>query len=75
MNYTKGKWKVNIPMATIATYDTIIAKVIVTKGNVNEMKANANLIAASPRMIEFIQNLARQGNKEASDFIQTLDLS
>lgn len=39
-----------------------------------EYKANANLIAASPRMLEFIQKLANSGNKEAKDFIQTLDL-
>ena len=43
-------------------------------GSFETQKANAHLIAASPRMIEFIAGLASKGNAEAVEFLQTLDL-
>lgn len=75
MNYTKGKWTVsgNSIVARQGGYVIELAKL--TPFHQGESEANAHLIASSPRMIEFIQKLAREGNKEASDFIQTLDLS
>lgn len=40
----------------------------------SEALANAHLIAASPRMLEFIRHLADNGNQEARDFMHTLGL-
>ncbi len=78
MNYTKGTWYfglVNLPdkdaYFLIKTDKHTIAKI----SNLNdgfETEANAELIAASPRMIEFIQQLAREGNVKAQKFIKTL---
>ena len=61
--WANGWWVQNI--------DTKAGKWILTE----EAKANAHLIAACPRMVEFIKGLASEGNKEALSFIQTLDLS
>ncbi len=78
INYTKGKWEVGesfdggqeYPIYSEDGYELI--RVFIHNG---EQKANAHLIANSPRMIEFIQRLSDKGNQEARDFIQTLDLS
>ncbi len=73
-HYTKGEWKLELRPADnvyrIRTDNDIIADVFGTNG---EDKANAHLIAAAPRMIKFIRQLADNGNLEAKDFIQTLD--
>ena len=50
----------------------IIAVVSMTN---DDFTANANLIASAPRMIEFIKQLAKEGDQKAKDFLQTLDLS
>ena len=88
-DYTKGEWQrepVNDQMIAVLEMDEeagfetwkYIAEVdpCGDKRFTNEeCEANAQLIASSPRMIEFIQQLANNGNQEAKDFIQTLDLS
>lgn len=79
MEYTRGEWKVDRfsggQLEIISpSKETVICRLGLI-GFPEENKANAHLIAASPRMIEFIQWLANNGNQEAGDFIQTLDLS
>jgi hypothetical protein len=70
MEYTKGQWE--IKSQEIVSGNKIIATVSM---NQDEFKANANLIASSPRMFEFIQLQAKQGNTQAIDFLKTLALS
>jgi hypothetical protein len=78
MNHTKGEWKIedgtqvvvgNRLIANTGGYTTNY------KETRTENEANAQLIAASPRMIEFIHNEATLGNQSAIDFIMTLDSS
>lgn len=75
MECTKGGWTIK-PIGGGIT--PLIYEITDNSGTfIGRVKtlANARLIAASPRMIEFIQKLANEGNKEAEDFLQTLDLS
>ena len=84
---TKGEWTIGYIdqknefgnfMLTVKSGNQVIA-ICDMDGWGKQLKeqrlANAHLIASSPRMVEFIRKLAKQGNKEASDFLQTLDLS
>ncbi len=81
MNYTKGEWKVfsaggdEFYVEDITQLNGRSPGQRSTRLSAVTTEANSHLIAASPRMIEFIEQLANSGNQKAKDFIQTLDLS
>ena len=74
---TRGKWEVSWDYIRHFPRVRVAGKCLIDIDNCSgkEAEANAHLIVASPKMIEFIQQLANNGNQEAKDFIQTLDLS
>ncbi len=90
MGYTKGDWNIKalerghedrIKIASDVTEDGRFELVCFVHGARNR-EANANLIAQSPRMAEWIAKVAKQGfvtfpedRKVAKEIIQTLDLS
>ena len=76
-NYTKGEWTVssvkdfegNNLFAIYGHPDNRVQRVADVW-----IEANAQLIAAGPKMHQFILGLANKGDKEAIAFIETLDL-
>lgn len=78
--YTKGDWKYD--SKSIVACSRIIARVgKVGQMNDDEDDANAQLIAVSPKMVEWIGKIEKQNfvvfpedKKRAREIIQTLDL-
>ena len=76
MEYIKGEWIAKACLIfSVEHPPRLVAETHVGNIGLKEAESNAHLIAQSPRMIEFIQQLANNGNKEAKDFMQTLDKS
>lgn len=83
MNYTKGEWLIDHkPNMDYLIYHLTPSgkqewrweKVALVQETYPNAEANAHLIAASPRLHQFAQHLADEGNREAQQFLQTLDL-
>lgn len=80
MNYTKGEWKKygqHIHINTANTSDEIATILWPDWMPESEAKANAHLIAASPRMADLLQRLVIDGwsasiSEEAKEILQTL---
>lgn len=64
---TKGEWK-SVGWAV----KDVEGKTICDLTQNYNRKADAHLIASAPRMREFIQRLADNGNIEAQEFLQSL---
>lgn len=72
--YTKGKWRVDWAERQLGVARKWLYEINDGEQEALEAQANARLIAASPRMHQFIEKLANDGDVEAQQFLQTLDL-
>jgi len=80
MDFTKGEWKVDkAPTCHYVVADVDISSEV-DKGYIAEVyscftgthEANAHLIAASPRLYEWIKGKADEGDNDAKCFLITL---
>ena len=77
MEYTKGKWEVeNMGECSLIMVDdrTCVARTFKTYYPTEAQEANAHLIAASPRLFEWIKGRADEGDNDAKLFLTVLGL-
>lgn len=70
--FTPGPWRVVLDGRFIMDGGTYVAEVLKRKVSIEEMEANANLIAAAPSMYEYIESSASAGDPTAQIIIDSV---